>query len=71
MEQADINTRFEHHVQQTLIVTRIMTALWTEHLHALEVEFEENKRLITTADRQFPGYPGGPTHHKITRLEKN
>lgn len=37
-----------------------MTALWTEHVYTLEIEFEENKILINTAERQFPGNPGGP-----------
>lgn len=36
-----------------------MTKLWIKNLHALDAELEEYMRLITTEDRQFPGYHGG------------
>lgn len=40
-----INTRFENCVQQSLIVMRITTELWTEHLHTIELEFEKIRDL--------------------------
>lgn len=51
MEQAGNNTWFENDVQQNYIVTRIMKALWRKYVPTLELEFEENRRLMNTAER--------------------
>lgn len=55
MEQGDINTRLQRICKKTPIVKRIRTALWHERIHTLELQIEQHKRLLTTAERQLLG----------------
>lgn len=40
-EQAGMKTRFDHHVQEALIVTKVVTEIWHQNLQALGASRKE------------------------------